>query len=866
MRSRRYGLGIAVVSLLLVALTACEDTLTPQLQQSVRLAGLPRRQLTIEAPANGTATPVGDLAVIDGEPVDIAVTADDGFSFAYWEQASGAGTVVFEDENAADSSVSVTGGDAAIRAVITRTPRSLTVAAGVGGTVDPSGVVSVSDGTPRNITASPETGYQFSGWAKTAGAGSVEFANPGDAATTVTVTGGDAAISASFELRTYTITVLAGAGGSVTAGSISATHGQQSGLVSAVANSGNTFIGWEVTVGDGVAFSPSEASATVALTATGGDATIRANFTTTPRTLTVAAATGGTTNPSGAVTVGDGVARNILATPDSGNGYEFSGWEKTAGAGTITFTDAAEASTTVTLAGGDASIRANFALREYTITVDAATGGSTSVSSIAATHGVATTNITATPNTGYDFAGWTVTAGSGITFSPGSSSATVTVTATGGNATIRANFTLREYSLTLNSSTGGFPSPGGTRTVQHGVPFAINAFAQGTYVFNGWTKVTGAGTVVFADASSASTTVTVTNGNATIQPNFRKENVDLVYRNEITFSDSTTVPEGVEDIAVWGNYIYFTGRRDASSTLGVVRRINVSSPTSPSSNFNDYFYLPYPSGGSSIPRSMFTDGSALFVGSSRYLHRITLSNFGPSATHDFEDNASGGFDDVALAVNESGALFAVVGGQINGYTRSSLSGGRELGAGSWYYDYLLDTPSGLAIVEEDNGASQLSVYSTDIFNQGDATLRDTIALHGGFDMDPGWAGEPVTDVDGEYLIVPIDDENGVGVVRIIDITAPTNLSVAGNATVTTRPEHVAVDDYYIYVASSSGSQARVYVIDMASKSSPVVRHTESIAGFTGANKVVVIGNYVFVFLEGGGSVKPTLHVYEIVRS
>jgi hypothetical protein len=146
------------------------------------------------------------------------------------------------------------------------------------------------------------------------------------------------------------------------------------------------------------------------------------------------------------------------------------------------------------------------------------------------------------------------------------------------------------------------------------------------------------------------------------------------------------------------------------------------------------------------------------------------------------------------------------------------------------------------------------------------TLRDSVALHGGFDVDPGWTGEPVPAVDSEYVIVPVENETGVGIVRVIGITLPTNLSVAGNATVATRPNHVAVDDNYIYVASSYGPQAHVYVIDMASRSSPVGRHTESIPGFSRANRVVLVGNYVFVFLEGGGSVKPTVHVYEIVRS
>lgn len=57
-----------------------------------------------------------------------------------------------------------------------------------------------------------------------------------------------------------------------------------------------------------------------------------------------------------------------------------------------------------------------------------------------------------------------------------------------------------------------------------------------------------------------------------------------------------------------------------------------------------------------------------------------------------------------------------------------------------------------------------------------------------------------------------------------------------------------------------------YVIDMYSKSEPVVRHTEAISGFSQAEKVVLLDDYIVVFLTGGPSTKPTVHVYEIVRS
>ncbi|MFW5776247.1 MAG: hypothetical protein ACOCZB_03050 [Spirochaetota bacterium] len=88
---------------------------------------------------------------------------------------------------------------------------------------------------------------------------------------------------------------------------------------------------------------------------------------------------------------------------------------------------------------------------------------------------------------------------------------------------------------------------------------------------------------------------------------------------------------------------------------------------------------------------MFQDGTSLFVGSSRRLYKFPLSTFGPSVVYDSEDNDPGGYGDIALAVRESGALFAEEDGQINGYLRSSLSSGRELGSSGWFPRFLLDT-------------------------------------------------------------------------------------------------------------------------------------------------------------------------------
>jgi hypothetical protein len=68
----------------------------------------------------------------------------------------------------------------------------------------------------------------------------------------------------------------------------------------------------------------------------------------------------GSTSPAGIIEANHGVAINITATPDSIFGYnnQFDGW--TVISGSVTFGNSNEASTTVTLSNGDATIQANF--------------------------------------------------------------------------------------------------------------------------------------------------------------------------------------------------------------------------------------------------------------------------------------------------------------------------------------------------------------------------------------------------------------------------------------------------------------------------------------------------------------------------
>ena len=75
--------------------------------------------------------------------------------------------------------------------------RNLTVNAGSGGSVSPSGTNSYQVENAINITATPNTGYRFSGWTVTEGDATI--ANSGSSSTTATLHSSNSTITAKFE-------------------------------------------------------------------------------------------------------------------------------------------------------------------------------------------------------------------------------------------------------------------------------------------------------------------------------------------------------------------------------------------------------------------------------------------------------------------------------------------------------------------------------------------------------------------------------------------------------------------------------------------------------------------------------------------
>ncbi|MFC2022585.1 fibronectin type III domain-containing protein [Chloroflexota bacterium] len=215
------------------------------------------------------------------------------------------------------------------------------------GDTDPGvGTHTYSEGEVVDISATPQTGYEFGSWTG-------DVANPNSASTTVTMDG-DKTVTANFNpVTTFILTIAVNptGGGNTTPGV--GTHiyneGQEVSIV-AIPNEGYEFSGW---TGDAVE-NPNSASTAITMDS---NKTVTANFTlaTSGQTynLTIAVSPPGrgtTSPPTGTLKYTEGQVVPISATPTSG--WQFDSW-------TGDVANPNSASTTATM-DADKTVTANF--------------------------------------------------------------------------------------------------------------------------------------------------------------------------------------------------------------------------------------------------------------------------------------------------------------------------------------------------------------------------------------------------------------------------------------------------------------------------------------------------------------------------
>ncbi len=185
---------------------------------------------------------------------------------------------------------------------------TVTASSGGGGSISPSGTVFVTAGTSQTYTSSPSTGY-------TVGNMTVDGVSQGPITSyTFTNVAAPHNISASFALKTYTITAgVSGAGGTISpSGAQNVSHGGSLSFSIAPGTGYN--------VGDVVVDGVSKGAVTsYAFTNVTAGHTITASF--VPKTYTITAGvsgSGGTISPSGAQNVSHGGSLSFSIAPGTG--------------------------------------------------------------------------------------------------------------------------------------------------------------------------------------------------------------------------------------------------------------------------------------------------------------------------------------------------------------------------------------------------------------------------------------------------------------------------------------------------------------------------------------------------------------------
>ncbi len=185
-------------------------------------------------------------------------------------------------------------------------------------------------------------------------------------------------------------------------------------------------------------------------------------------TLTAEATTGGSIagTVDGDYNAGDVI--DITAAADTG--YEFIGWTSSAGG---TFGSANSLTTTFTMPEDDVTITANFRIISveptyYVLNAEATTGGSIAVTIDGDYNAGDVIDITAAANTGYEFIGWTSSAGG--TFGS-ANSLTTTFTMPENDVTITANFRV----TTNDEDGGGHGGSGGSSSIVKSAYISVKA-------------------------------------------------------------------------------------------------------------------------------------------------------------------------------------------------------------------------------------------------------------------------------------------------------------------------------------------------------------------------------------------------------
>ena len=452
--------------------TGVADSDWPQFQRNtIRTGAWPSLNVTTTTFPLAGGSVSGSGQYNEGATVSLQSTPATGYGFANWSVGGSSLSIANPYEFNASA-------DLAVTANFTLQSYTFTIAAGAGGTVPTGLSQSYSYGSVVQISATPNTGYQFASWS---GSGIADL-NTKD--TNITISGTQTA-TANFTLINYGLSATAGTGGSVNNVTNSYPFDTNVSLVATPAT-GYVFTSWTQS-GSGVADTAS-ASTTVRMDA---NQSVHATFSPLPYNLSFSAGTGGSiTNAPAGNSHNFGSQVTLTAVADSG--YYFTGWT---GAG---ITDVNDSTTTLTISG-DQTIGASFAqIPVGSFLVQLSSNPNNSAASLigaGAYPANQVVHISVVPAAGYTFQNWT----GGTVADENSSSTSVSMTQ---DLNLTANFLGVSHQLIATSGTGG--TANGSGSFAFGTSAEIRAVPASGYSFVRWD-----GNLTFSNQFSATTYVTM---------------------------------------------------------------------------------------------------------------------------------------------------------------------------------------------------------------------------------------------------------------------------------------------------------------------------------------------------------------------
>ena len=429
--------------------------------------------------------------------------AKTGSTFAGWNTAAdGTGTAY-----AASATFTMGSANVTLYATWTANPTYTVTYNGNGNTsgtvpTDPGAYVTGATVTTKtNSGTLAKTGSTFTGWNTAADGTGTTYAS----SATFTMGTANVTLYATWTTNQYTVTFNSQGGSSVASENIN--FNAMATAPAAPTQTGYTFTGWYTdAAGTAPFFFTTPITAAI---------TLYAKWTAISYTI-IYTLNGGTNSPSNPATFTIVSSAITLANPTYA-GYAFGGWYSNAN-----FTGTAITS----IPTGTSSNQTLYAqwtlIPTYTVTYNGngSTGGTAPTDA-----GIYMTGATVTVvspgtlvKTGYTFAGWNTAAnGNGTSYA-----ASATFAMSSANVVLYAKWIIITYQLTVTAGTGGtITTPNSSSvTVNYGAATSIVAAPLNSgYAFVNWTVTTGTATI--ANATSLSTTVLLSLGNATVTANFK---------------------------------------------------------------------------------------------------------------------------------------------------------------------------------------------------------------------------------------------------------------------------------------------------------------------------------------------------------